>query len=155
MSRNFLAVALTLAVSTAIADEEAKSIAAKAVGTWKHSLDQGESCTIAIEKNRILFSAVGPGDLVTKLSAPAYEVSEEGVHFGYVREIVVTSGGDERARIKGIYPFAFRIKVNGETLTVHEINMNGFDAKAHQGMMGDYKRDATEAASKTDKNVKR
>ena len=151
MNRHLLIVVLTFVASVAAAGEPAKP--AKPIGTWKRSLNDG-SWIIAIEDSRLVIKALGPGDRYSTLSAPRYEISDEGVLFGYIREGFTSSGEDER-RSKGVWPFACRFKVNGETLTVSDLTVTGIDAASHFGMTGEYKKEAVEAASKPQSDVKR
>lgn len=153
MNRHLLIVVLTLVVSFAVAGEPAKP--AKPIGTWKRSVTNG-TWSIAFEENRLLIKALGPGENVSTLSVPKYEISDEGVLFGYVREGYMKTEENEQ-RHKGIWPFACVIKVNGETLTLSDITVSGLDAGAHLAMTGDYMKEAVESASKPqpDKEVKR
>jgi hypothetical protein len=139
---------LTLVVSIAAADEPAKP--AKPIGTWKLSCDDG-SWSIAVENSRLVFTGHGPGERVTTLSAPRYDVSEEGVLFGYFTEVVSTLG-EKETRSKNLRPFAFRFKAKGDTLTVSDACVWGAGIAR---MSGDYKKEATEAASKPQSSVKR
>ena len=150
MNRNLLIVALTLVASIAFADESAKP--AKPIGTWRCEAETGH-WNIAFENSRLVVTAHGPGERVTTLTAPRYEISEEGVVFGYFGEVASVSGTDElRAKEKAL-PFAFRFKVKGETLTVSDSRCAGITIGSQ--LDGDYKKEATDTASKPESEVKR
>ena len=144
MNRIIASIVLLVAVGTSMADETAKKPTQRPIGTWTHALEDG-SWTLEIEPNRIIFKAKGPGERITTLTVPKYEISDEGILFGYVREIISTDGEDT-SNLKVVHPFAFRLKVTDEILTVSDLSIRTLDARGHVAMTGEYRKEAEREA---------
>ena len=140
----FAAMAVIAAASNLMADESVKKDRPAPVGTWIHTVEDG-SWTLLVEQNRMVFKATGPGDRVSTLTVPHYAISEDGVMHGYVSAISWPEGN-----LKVVYPFAFRLKMAGETITISDLVMAGLDGKTHVAMTGEYKKEAPENAAKPD-----
>jgi hypothetical protein len=156
MNRIVVSVVLLVAVGSSMADETAKKPTQRPIGTWTRTLVDGY-WTLEIEPNRIIFKAKGPGERISTLSVPKYEISDEGILFGYVREIISTDG-DDTSNLKVVHPFAFRLKVADETLTVSDLSIRTLDASGHFAMTGEYKKEAdrkTDSSAIPAKEVKR
>jgi hypothetical protein len=147
MNRTLLAMLVMVVAGAAMADDASKKAPGRPIGTWTRTVEDG-SWTIAVEEGRILFTAKGPGDRIMVLTSPKYEISDEGILFGYVREVTMSAGSDT-SNLKVVHPFAFRLKVTGETLAVSDLSMRSVDARAHFVMTGDYKKEPDRNAAKS------
>lgn len=155
MQRTFLAVLAIVVAGVSMAEEESKKPVPKPIGTWTKAVEGG-TWTISIEESRIVFHGAGakPEDSAYTAMAPHYSVSEEGILCGYVRELK-SQRGEDSSTSKVVHPFAFRVKVTGETMTISDLTMRSADQRTHSDLTGEFKKVIEKNASAPAKGLKR
>ena len=81
------------------------------------------------------------------MSAPACHISQEGIVYGYVREISWVKGSESQ-KMTAITPFAFKAQVDKDSLIVSDFRMFGWDVASHKAVLGTY-RMSPERSAKT------
>jgi hypothetical protein len=148
-------VVVILAVAGgALGTDAAPTKTERPVGTWEHPVEDGSTWTLVVEQKSLTFKGTMHGNRTVTLTAPGYEVSEEGVLFGYIREMAYTQG-ENTSNAKGIFPFAFRLKAAEGNITISDLSMRGVDAAGHAGLSGIYVKQADRNATVPAKEVKR
>jgi len=151
MTRLLGTILIILAAGGALADDPGsdKPAQARLLGTWTRQHEDGSVTNLTINEKRLHWKAEMPDRGITTMVATTYEISEEGVLFGYVRELSWKNETDN-ANITTINPFAFRVKVDQETLVISDLRMWGADDQAHQGLSGEYRKAIERSATKPD-----
>jgi hypothetical protein len=90
----------------------------------------------------------------TILIAPKYDLTDEGVLYGFFNELQWKKDSSGRT-VKELMPFAFRYTVEGDKLTLKDARLFGVDYKGHQALSGPYSKMETEGASTASKSIKR
>ena len=150
--RTFVAVLALFAAGISMAGDEVKKPLPKPIGTWTHATEHG-GWQLLIEEKQLVFKSLSPAPEMTA-TAKNYAISDEGIVYGYVRELTWVVG-ENKGMSQVVHPFAFRVKIAGEKLTISDLSMRSADAAAHASMTGEYKKETPESAAKPDKTEKR
>jgi hypothetical protein len=121
-------------------------------GMWTRTCDDGSNITLSVEEKTVSWVAEMPEKGTTRMTCPAYHVSEEGVLFGYMDEVWWTNGVEQRS-IKQLFPFAFRFQVDSDKLVMTELKLFGADEKAHKEFMGNYRKAVREGGQSRAKEI--
>lgn len=134
MSRSYLAPVVSLAALVGVvAGADVEKNPAAHLGIWTRAASDGSTITLTIEAKRLSWEAIMPGKGTTTLTVPAYEISQEGVLFGYVSLAEWTDGINRSRLPDGRQPFACRLKSTEDSLEISELRMFGADENACKG----------------------
>lgn len=152
MLRAFLAALAIVTASSSMADDGLVSVKKpipKPIGTWTRLVEDGSGWQIVIKDKSLAFKSVKSAEM--SATAENYTISDEGILYGYVRELTWTVG-ENKGQMQVVHPFAFRLKIVGDTMTVSDLQLRSADAKAHAAMTGEFKKETSESAVKPDKS---
>ena len=110
-------------------------------GSWEQKLSDGSSWTLSINGSGATWVAVMPMKGTSTLVAPACQVIEEGIAFGYVNHMSWI-GESEHSNINTLIPYTFKFKIEGETLVIFDVRMFGADPRGLNSMPGTFVRQA-------------
>ena len=151
MNRTFVAVLMLVVVAVSVAAATPKKTA-RPIGTWTRDVST-TTWSIEVQQDCLTIKGI-TGDKIFTLKSPSYEISKEGILYGYIREMTWTDKDEVTSQLKVVAPFAFRLKEAKDNLALSDVRFFGADESTHQGLTGTFQKEANRNAAKPDSPAK-
>jgi hypothetical protein len=147
MNRMLSAIVVVIATSDFVAAEETRTLTAIPQGTWQQKHDDGTIVSLTItDKLTTWVGVFSDGTMTIKL--PGWQLSSEGVVFGYGREHTWATPSATQS-VTTLIPFAFNAKFENDQIVVRDLRILGLNEKAITHMVGKYHKFEPATAGKT------
>ena len=106
-------------------------------GTWRKTHESGATWTVTLDQHSAKWVGKSASGATTTLVAPACRAEEDGIAFGYVKQMFWVNG-ESKTDHSGIYPYGFAFSVKDDSLSISDFKMVGYGAQIGREISGDY-----------------